>query len=225
MLDAEPLTVAGGEFRLFAPDDEVDVQHMTYRLPLAADDGREWFLTGIKVIDRGQLRDLWHDTTTLYVDIHEGTDDSGPVVYRGVLEISMHDFTRQLRTMKVDNAQSESQRLRLLARFGAMFAGNLWGHYGGIFGDVTPLDPDAPPRVKRPLRCGVPGGARGRRPTTTSSSSCCATAAATAGRSCSCTAWARAAVCSRPTPSTRTSPSTSGSRASTSGCSTGAAAS
>ena len=99
MLDAEPLTVADGEFRLFAPDDEPDVQHMTYRLPLAADDGREWFLTGIKVIDRGRLRDLWHDTTTLYVDIHEGTDDSGPVVYRGVLRISVGDFTRQLRTM------------------------------------------------------------------------------------------------------------------------------
>ena len=156
VLDAEPLTVAGGEFRLFAPDDEVDVQHMTYRLPLAADDGREWFLTGIKVIDRGRLRDLWHDTTTLYVDIHEGPDDSGPVAYRGVLHISVPDFARQLRTMHVEHAQSESQRLRLLARFGAMFAGNLWGHYGGIFGDVTPLDPDAPPRVKRPLRCGVP---------------------------------------------------------------------
>ena len=78
VLDAQPLTVAGGEFRLFAPDDEPDVQHMTYRLPLAADDGREWFLRGIKVIDRGQLRDLWHDTTTLYVDIHEGTDELGP---------------------------------------------------------------------------------------------------------------------------------------------------
>ena len=73
-----------------------------------------------------------------------------------MLRISVGDFTRQLRTMTVEHAQSESQRLRLLARFGAMFAGNLWGHYGGIFGDVTPLDPDAPPRVKRPLRCGVP---------------------------------------------------------------------
>ena len=37
-----------------------------------------------------------------------------------------------------------------------MFAGNLWDHYGGIFGELTPLDPDAPPRVKRPLRCGEP---------------------------------------------------------------------
>jgi len=156
VLDAQPLSVAGGEFRLFVPEDEVDVQHMTYRLPLTADDGREWFLSGIKVIDRDKLRHLWHDTTTLYVDIHEGTDDSGPVAYRGVLHIGMGDFADQLRTMHVEHAQSEAQALRLLARFGRMFAGNLWGHYGGVFGDVTPMDPKAPPRVKRPLRCGVP---------------------------------------------------------------------
>ena len=52
-----------------------------------------------------------------------------------MLRISVGDFTRQLRTMTVEHAQSESQRLRLLARFGAMFAGNLWDHYGGIFGE------------------------------------------------------------------------------------------
>jgi cholesterol oxidase len=155
-LHDEPLTVTRGVFNLFAPDaDRPDVQHMIYRLPLAADDGRRWFLSGVKVIDRGRLRSLWHDTTTLYVDIHRD-DESGPVVYRGVLRIGVGDFTDQLRSMTVEHATSESQRLRLLARFGAMFAGNLWDHYGGIFGGLSALDRDAPPRVKRPLRCGVP---------------------------------------------------------------------
>jgi cholesterol oxidase len=73
-----------------------------------------------------------------------------------VLRIKVADFARQMRTMRVDNARSEAQRLRHLARFGAMFAGNLWDHYGGIFGGLNALDPDAPPRVKRPLRCGDP---------------------------------------------------------------------
>jgi Choline dehydrogenase and related flavoproteins len=156
VLDALPLTVAGGEFRLFAPVDQPDVQHMVYRLPLAADDGREWFAVGHKVIDQGRLRDLWHDTTTLFVDVHEGTDDSGPIAYRGILRISIGDFSHQLRTMTVRNARTESQRLSLLAKFGGMFAGNLFDHYGGVFGALTPLDPDAAPREKRRLRCGDP---------------------------------------------------------------------
>ena len=155
-LDPQPLTVAGGEFAFWEPADQPDVQHMDYRLPLAADDGREWFMVGHKVIDRGRLRDLWHDTTTLFVDIHSGADDTGPIAFKGVLRISIGDFSHQLRTMTVDNARSESQRLALLAQFGAKFAGNLFDHYGGVFGSLMPLDRDAPPRVKRPLRCGVP---------------------------------------------------------------------
>ena len=155
-LDAEQLTVARGEFRLFSPVDQPDVQHMVYRLPLAADDGREWFAVGHKVIDRGRLRDVWHDTTTLFVDVHVGPNDTTPVVFRGVLRISVRDFAHQLRTMEVRNARTESQRLALIARFGATFAGNLFDHYGGVFGALTALDPDAPPRVKRRLRCGDP---------------------------------------------------------------------
>lgn len=156
ILDSSPLTVALGEFRLFAAADAPDVQHMVYRLPVSADDGREWFLAGHKIIHQGRLRDLWQDTTTLFVDVHEGIDDSGPIVYRGTLRISIGDFSHQLRTMSVRHARSETQRLALLARFGGMFAGNLFDHYGGIFGALTPLDPDAAPRVKRRLRCGDP---------------------------------------------------------------------
>ena len=55
-LDSEPLTVDGGAFQLFAPDDpDPEIRHMWYRLPLLARDGRRLFFEGFKVVRPGTM--------------------------------------------------------------------------------------------------------------------------------------------------------------------------
>ena len=45
---------------------------MLYSMPLVADDGRRFHLDGYKQIRDEDGLDLWTDTTTLYVTVHEG---------------------------------------------------------------------------------------------------------------------------------------------------------
>ncbi|MGH9184881.1 MAG: GMC family oxidoreductase N-terminal domain-containing protein [Acidimicrobiales bacterium] len=150
-----PLDV-DGQFRLFVDDPgEVQTRRMSYRMTLDADDGRRFFLDGYKVIRPGPLLDAWRDTTTLFVTVRSlGWD--GPVLATGEMHVRPIDFARQLTTMEVTRARSTTEALEGLGRFGLLFAGPLLEDYGGIFARTVPLDPDAPPRRKRPLRCGPP---------------------------------------------------------------------
>ena len=155
-LDADPLTVEGGQFQLFAPDDpDPAVRHMWYRLPLVAADGRRFSFEGFKVIQPGTAAGAWDATTTLYVTVHRDAAD-GPVVGRGILRIAPLDFAKQLRTMTVTGPVGELERLRLLARFQEAFAGVLVHNYGTVIQRPTRLNPDAPPRRHRPLRLPPP---------------------------------------------------------------------
>ncbi len=157
VLDPDPLTVTAGSFRLFHADaDEVDTDHMEYRLPMETVTGRSLFFVGRKTLRHGFVTRLWKATTTLAVDIHDGTDDSGAVIATGTLEIGLVDLTRQLRTMEVTGADDREQRLRALARFGRVFAGDMADHYGGVVAPASAFDPEAPPRRRRDLEAPIP---------------------------------------------------------------------
>ena len=162
-------------------------------------DGRSLLFVGRKTLRHGFVTRLWKATTTLAVDIHEGTDDTGPVIATGVLDIGPVDLTRQLRTMDVTGTDDAGQRLRTLARFGRVFAGDLAEHYGGVVAPASAFDRDAAaPQAPRPR------GARSRcctssPPTTASTCASRATRAAPRARCCSCTAPGCRARSSRPT--------------------------
>ena len=156
-LDPDPLTVTDGSFRLFHADaDEVDTDHMEYRLPLRTTGGRSLLFVGRKTLRHGFVTRVWNATTTLSVDIHEGTDDAGPVIATGVLEIGPVDLTRQLRTMDVIGTDDAHQRLQALATFGRVFAGDLAEHYGGVAAPRSEFDREAPPRKRRDLEAPPP---------------------------------------------------------------------
>ncbi len=156
-LDRDPLTVSQGSFRLFHADtDEVETDHMEYRLPMQTTEGRPLLFVGRKTLRHGFVTRLWKATTTLAVDIHEGTDESGPVIASGVLDIGPVDLTRQLRTMDVTGTEDAGQRLRTLAKFGRVFAGDLAEHYGGVVAPASVFDPGAPPRKRRDLEAPTP---------------------------------------------------------------------
>jgi cholesterol oxidase len=124
--------VERGVFNLFV-DHEGDRRRkrMLYRLHFR--DGAEDPLTlvGHKVVEDDPGFDLWRDTTTLFTQIlrghvEEGAGGEPEVVAAGIIHIHIVDFARQLTTFRCD----PPSRLDALARFGALFAGDLWEVYG-----------------------------------------------------------------------------------------------
>jgi cholesterol oxidase len=156
-LSSEPLTVTDGLFNLFVDNaEDVDTKNMKYEMRLTAEDGRQWWFEGFKVIRDDPALDAWPDTTTLYVTLHDGPDAQSPVLGKGILRISPSDFLKQMRTMRATNAVDRKQQLEATARFGKLFAGALVETYGGIFARSNDFDPDAPPRKRRELRVNAP---------------------------------------------------------------------
>jgi cholesterol oxidase len=156
-LSAAPLTVTEGTFNLFVTNSEgVDVRNMDYRMKLRAQEGTTFLFKGFKQVDDGSLLHLWPQTTTLYVTVWPGDDDSGPAMGQGILHIHPADFAHQMTTLEVTNAPDRKAQIEGIARFGSFFAGVLFHAYGGIFVPETYFNPDAAPREKRPLKVGAP---------------------------------------------------------------------
>lgn len=156
-LSKTPLSVSGGVFNLFVENpDEIGTLNMVYRMVLTGDGDTRYFFHGYKIIRDDSCLNLWSDTTTLYITIYEGEDDTGAVVGKGILHISPSDFAKQLTTMKAVHAPSKLAGIKALARFAALFAGDLLSTYANILSPSHVLHPHAQPRKKRELRAPVP---------------------------------------------------------------------
>lgn len=151
-----PMRVEGGRFNLLVRDpDRPGTRKMVYDMPAMTADGRKLHVEGFKTIHDDTGPDVWSDTTTLYVTVREG-DASGPVVGKGIVNIHINDFGKQLTTMKAIGAANKLEELIALAKFGRFFMGALNEIYGGVFARRSSFNPDAPPRVHRALRTGPP---------------------------------------------------------------------
>lgn len=137
-LDPSPLMVAGGDFNLFVEQADGS-QRMKYRMQLHGEAGNIYFFDGFKVIRDDPGLDLWPDTTTLHVTIHDGPDADAPVWGRGLLHILPRDFARQLGTFQSFGARNRWQALRAQTSFGRLFLGSLFDTYV----NVAPLLPRA----------------------------------------------------------------------------------
>jgi len=156
-LSPRPLAVSEATFNLFNEDSEaIATNNMVYRMRLTAEDGREFWFHGKKLVHDDPGFDTWSDTTTLYVTLHEGTDESGPVIGKGILHISPTDLMRQLSTISAIGAEDAAEAVAAKAKFARFFALELVDTYGGIFSGGAELDPEAPPRKRRQLRVPVP---------------------------------------------------------------------
>lgn len=156
-LSPHPLSVADGTFNLFVVDsDEPGTHRMRYRMTMTSQEGRDYYLDGFKRIHDDPGFDLWSDTTTLYITVHEGSDAEAPVLGTGKVTIRPDDFMKQLTTMEVTGAANHTEQLRSLSSFGRFFGGTLYDTYGGIFARPNIFDPEAAPRPMRPLRVGPP---------------------------------------------------------------------
>ncbi|HEU5076749.1 MAG TPA: GMC oxidoreductase, partial [Polyangiaceae bacterium] len=150
------LSVVQGDFRLFTSAEEIGTRQMSYRLVLRNTAGRHYFLDGFKVIRDDPGADLWSDTTTLYITLHDGQNASAPVLGKGILKISALDFARQLTTMQGTGGADAADRLQGLYMFGNFFAGTLFQTYSGVMVGARVFDPTALPRRRRTLRVPTP---------------------------------------------------------------------
>ena len=73
----------------------------------------------------------------------------------GILRIALTDFTKQVRTIQGVGGHSPAARAAAVAKFGALFAAQLFDIYGGVFAPLNRFDP-ARARKKRDLRAPDP---------------------------------------------------------------------
>jgi cholesterol oxidase len=131
-LSAQPLTIVDGEFELLTVESaEPPTRRMDYRMRLISEEGRVYFCEGFKRIRDDPGFDLWSDTTSLFLTVHNGPDGAGDIAARGILRIRPTDFARQLTTMRVTNAPDLRRRLAAVSAFGRFFAGSLYTVYRG----------------------------------------------------------------------------------------------
>jgi cholesterol oxidase len=125
--------VERGDFNLFIDrnGDERD-KRMLYRLHFADGESHPLTMTGFKVVkDDPGVDNVWADTSTLYTRLLAGhveaaADGAAEVLAAGILHIEPLDFAKQMTTFDTE----PDGRADAVARFGALFAGNLWEVYG-----------------------------------------------------------------------------------------------
>ncbi len=125
-LSKHNLSVSNGEFNLFTKDpDQKDIRYMRYRMKLNSEEGKEYYFNGYKLIRDDPGFDVWEDTTTLFITIHDGDTDKAPVLGKGILKINPDDFRKQMTTMKVPGAKGTKDELKYRALFLKFFAENI----------------------------------------------------------------------------------------------------
>lgn len=122
-----------GVFNLFVEheDQGPDTKWMIYEMEFEHE-GKSYYLAGKKEVRNDPGLDLWEDTTTLKVHLHEGNDSTGPIAGAGILKLSKKELIKLLRSMHAIAAESSAERFNLVANFGAFFIGELWDSYKGI---------------------------------------------------------------------------------------------
>jgi hypothetical protein len=118
-----------GVFNLFYPAEDPAMKLMVYELGFNFK-GQEYYLAGKKEVRDDPGFDLWSDTTTLYTQLHEGTDKSGPVIGSGILTLGVKDLLKLVSTIKVTHTDSATEKVKAVAKFGQFFMGELWDTYG-----------------------------------------------------------------------------------------------
>lgn len=125
----ENIPATSGVFNLFSPTDQPELKLMVYELRFNHE-GQDYYLAGKKEVRDDPGFDLWADTTTLYTQLHQGTDKSAPVVGAGVLSLNIAELAKLVSTMRVTNADSLPDKTKALFDFGKFFLGELWDSYG-----------------------------------------------------------------------------------------------
>jgi hypothetical protein len=117
-----------GVFNLFSPTADPASKYMVYELGFDAG-GRSYYMAGHKDVRKAPIFDVWSATTTLYAQLHEGTNTTGPVVGAGIIELHAGDLIAMIPTLHALNAHSPEEAAAATVRFGRFFLGEIWDTY------------------------------------------------------------------------------------------------
>lgn len=123
------IPASGGAFKLFAPSGDPRLDWMVYELAFQHQ-GQPYYLAGKKEVRSGTVFRMWTDTTTLFTQLHEGRDASGPVVGAGVLTLGVGELLKLMSTFHPTNAGSFGKGLGASGSFAGFFMRQLWTSYG-----------------------------------------------------------------------------------------------
>jgi len=130
VLSTRPMTISNGIFNLFVDTDApVPTKLMKYRMNIHSEEGRTYYFYGYKVIRDDKGFDMWKDACTLFITLHDGADESAPVLGKGVLVIKNEDFAIQLTTMRVIHAGSAWDEAKTMTEFGKYFSSAFYEIY------------------------------------------------------------------------------------------------
>ncbi|MFY9269450.1 MAG: patatin-like phospholipase family protein [Candidatus Manganitrophaceae bacterium] len=124
----EKVPAKSGVFNLFSPADDPKMRWMIYELGFEHA-GKDYYLAGKKEVRDDFGFDLWKDTTTLLTRLHEGKDQSGPVIGAGVLTLSLTELKNLLTTVRATGTDSMTEGAKAIGAFGRFFLGELWDRY------------------------------------------------------------------------------------------------
>jgi hypothetical protein len=124
----ENIPAERGTFNLFRPDGNPDTKQMVYEIGIEHEEGH-YCLVGRKEIRNASGLELLKESTTLDVQLHEGTDKTGRVVGAGTLHIDAREIARLISSMHVTHTESSVSRVKALADFGRFYLGELWESY------------------------------------------------------------------------------------------------
>ncbi|GEO07709.1 GMC family oxidoreductase N-terminal domain-containing protein [Segetibacter aerophilus] len=129
-LSSKPLTISDGVFNLFVDEvADVPTKLMKYSMLMHSEECKNYYFYGYKVVRDDKGFDMWKDTCTLFITVHDGNDETSPVLGKGILVIETADFAKQMTTMKVLHAKSKIEEVKIMAQFGKYFSGSLFDIY------------------------------------------------------------------------------------------------
>ena len=122
------LQATSGIFNLFSPTDDPKLKLMVYEAGFQHG-GKNYYFAGQKNVRQDPIFDLWKATTTLYSQLHEGTDKTGPVVGAGILTLGVRQLIDLVASMQAPGATNFTEKSEAIAKFGRFFLGELWDTY------------------------------------------------------------------------------------------------
>jgi choline dehydrogenase-like flavoprotein len=124
----ENIPATAGVFNLFSPTDRLSLKLMIYEMAFIAN-GQGYYLAGKKEVRNDSVLVMWNETTTLFTQLYQGTDKTGPVVGAGILTLGPLDLMKMVSTMHALNAASPAEEANAMTAFGRFFLGELWDSY------------------------------------------------------------------------------------------------
>jgi cholesterol oxidase len=105
--------VQSGTFRLLPDTADRDRKVMYYQVYCTTPQGKQFTFVGRKQVQHTAPLDLWHDTTTLFVNVlrgHVDPDQPAQATLRatGIIGLSLGDFMQVLRGLRATDAAGET---------------------------------------------------------------------------------------------------------------------